>query len=141
MIRLPFGRTLTCRTLNFPAAELGLVTPVPFEPQAEEEMKLLIFHNSQAFTLTVQSLRTEGLTTYVRVLAGQSAELNRLKDAVFARARDWPLWLPDRDADHPLPAWLSKLLAAIPVKLLDLSVQLTQYLRLDTLKKLWKKKP
>jgi cellulose synthase (UDP-forming) len=140
MIRLPFGRTLSCKTLNFPAAELELQTPAPFNSAANEELKLLIFHNNQATALTVQTLRTEGLTTYVRLIGGQGAELTQLKEAVFARGKDWPMWLPDRQADHPLPLWLSRLLAAVPIKLLDVSMNLSSYLRLDRLTHFWKGK-
>lgn len=140
MIRLPFGRTLACKTLNFPAAELGLLTPVPFNSSANQELSLLIFHNNQATALTVQALRTEGLTTYVRLIDGQGAELNRIKDAVFSRGKDWPMWLPDRAADHPLPPWLSRFLVAIPIKLLDVSMNLSKYLRLDSIIQFWKKK-
>lgn len=140
MIRLPFGRTLACQTLNFPATELGLQTPVPFNSSTKQELSVLIFHNNQATALTVQTLRTEGLTTYVRLVDGQGAELNQLKDAVFSRGKDWPKWLPDREADHPLPAWLSRPLAAIPIKLLEFSMNLSKYLRLDSLTQLWKRK-
>jgi cellulose synthase (UDP-forming) len=138
MIRLPFGRTLACETVNFPAAELGLLTPVAFPTKQEEELNLSIFHNNQAFTLTVQAIRTEGSTTIVRPGPSQQAELSKLREAVFARGKDWPKWLPDREADHPLPLWLSNILAAIPGKFLDVSMNLSKYLRLNVLVQMWK---
>lgn len=138
MIRLPFGRTLACETVNFPAKELGLSTPVALASARDEYLSMSIFHNNQAFNLTVQAIRTEGSTTFVRLGAHQQAELYKLKEAVFARGKDWPKWLPPREADHPLPVWLSSFLAAIPIKLLDASMNITKYLRLDVLVQMWK---
>ena len=62
-----------------------------------------------------------------------------LREAVFTRGRDWPLWLPGRDADQPLPAWLTKLLMVVPVKALDFATHFTQYLSWTTLARLWSK--
>ncbi len=138
MVRLPFGRTLACQTVNFPAAELGLLTPIPFSPPQDDALSLSIFHNNQAFSLTVQVLRTEGSTTYVRPSAAQGSELSRLRDAVFARGADWPMWLAHREADHPLPFWLSNFLSSVPIKMLDVSMNLGQYLRLNVLVQMWK---
>jgi cellulose synthase (UDP-forming) len=140
MIKLPYGRTMACKTVNFPCAELALNTPIPFDCPIHSDLELSIFHNRETFRLTVQALRTEGLTTYVRLSGTPGAELNPLRDAVLARGNDWPMWLPKRDADQPLPLWLSNFLAAVPVKLLDMSMNLSKLFRLDTLKQLWKTK-
>jgi len=32
--------------------------------------------------------------------------------AALARGPDWPQWLPGRDADHPLPPWVTRPLLA-----------------------------
>jgi cellulose synthase (UDP-forming) len=138
MIRLPFGRTLACQTVNFPAVELGLIAPINLHADHGAELKLSIFHNEQIYSLTVQSIRTEGLTTYVCPKGSQESELTQLRDAVFARGKDWPMWLPHRNADHPLPDWLSRFLASIPGRFLDVALNLSKYLRLDGLIQLWK---
>ena len=75
-------------------------------------MNLSIFrgHNEFIFPARVVSQHNGQLTLCIE---------DRVKDeyqvfgaAVLARGPDWPLWLPARDADHPLPSWISRPLNA-----------------------------
>jgi cellulose synthase (UDP-forming) len=144
MIRLPHGRTMVCETLNFPSKELTLRTPAVLESEMGRETALLIFHNNRSYPLTVQVQKIEGLETHVVVSSIEGPEFTTVHDAIFSRGSDWPQWLAPKNADQPLPAWLTKIAASIPVKMLDLSMALNQYfhkyVNWDLLAQLWAKK-
>ena len=112
MVQMPSGRTLACVTQNFPQAALSLKLPVPLAVERGSAMNLSIFrgHNEFMFPARVVSQHNGQLTLCIE---------DRVKDeyqvfgaAVLARGPDWPLWLPARDADHPLPSWISRPLNA-----------------------------
>jgi cellulose synthase (UDP-forming) len=144
MIRLPHGRTMVCETLNFPSQQLVLRTPVVLESEMGSETALLIFHNNRSYPLTVQVQKIEGLETHVAVSSIEGPEFITLHDAIFSRGSDWPQWLAPKNADRPLPAWLTNIAASVPVKMLDLSMALNQYfhkyVNWDLLVQLWAKK-
>lgn len=144
MIRLPHGRTMVCETLNFPSQKLVLRTPVVLESEMGSETGLSIFHNNRSYPLTVQVQKTEGLETHVGVSSVEGPEFTAVHDAIFSRGSDWPQWLAPKNADRPLPAWLTKIAASIPVKMLDLSMAFNQYfhkyVNWDLVAQLWAKK-
>jgi cellulose synthase (UDP-forming) len=138
-IRLPFGRTAVCETLNFPDHELALKTPSSVALKVNDEIQMTLFHHNFAFTLPVRVKRSDGLNCTVQVTDQALPEFEKVKDVVFARAPNWPLWLPNKNADKPFPAWVYRLLNTIPVKSIDLMTKFASFLRWDALVQLWKK--
>jgi cellulose synthase (UDP-forming) len=148
MIKLPHGRTMVCETVNFPCADLVLLTPARCDVTTGMMTNLSIFHNNRSYPLTVQVRKIEGLETHVCVSDVEGPEFRNVRDAVLSRGSDWPHWLPPKDADRPFPAWLTKIIASLPVKMLDLSMNINlflqrhfyKYLSWSVFAQLWAKK-
>jgi cellulose synthase (UDP-forming) len=138
MIRLPLGRTLACETLNFPAKELILESPIPSTLKADSTAEISFFLPHRSFNLSGHVQSVDGLTTKIAIHPGSLAEFLALKDAVLARGKDWPGWLPARGADRPLPEWFYRAIEALPAKLIDLMTKLAALFSWETLSKLWK---
>jgi cellulose synthase (UDP-forming) len=139
MLRLPYGRTIVCETLNFPSMNLDISTPVPLDVRPNSELVMSIFHNNQSFALTVQVKTSAGLTTHLLVPEHHASQFEVLRQAVFTRGIDWPNWLPKKNADAPLPLWLTNVVSSIPVKLIEYSTQLVMVLKWEFLVQLWRK--
>jgi cellulose synthase (UDP-forming) len=139
MLRLPFGRTVVCQTLNFPSTDLHIVTPVELAVRPDSELVLSIFHNNQPYALTVQVKTIVGLTTHLAIQPHHKSQFEVLRQAVFTRSIDWPNWLPNKNADAPLPLWLTNAVSSIPVKLIEYSTQLAMVLKWDFVVQFWRK--
>ena len=139
MLRLPQGRTLSCETMNFPSPALELRTPQAVDASVDTPIGLTIFHNQRSYALSAQIVRVEGTKTLVQLTAPTTSDFEALRDTVLTRSSDWPMWLPARDADRPLPDWLSNAMSAMSVKILDGMVHFTKYLRRQAWAELWNK--
>jgi hypothetical protein len=138
-IRLPFGRTVVCETTNFPNINLMLKTPSAMALQMNSELQITLYHHHLGFTLSARVINSDGLICYIKLDEAALPEFQKLKDLVFARSPDWPLWLPGKNADKPFPAWVYKALNTIPVKSIDLMTKFASFLRWDVIVQLWKK--
>jgi cellulose synthase (UDP-forming) len=138
-IRLAFGRLLVCETTNFPNPLLVITTPVKLAAAVGAHTPLTLYHLNRAYNLPATVQQIDGLTATLQLNLSSASDYQALKDAVFARSAAWPLWLPHKGADKPLPAWVYKAMATIPVMALDFMTNLTTFLRWDAFIKLWKK--
>jgi hypothetical protein len=59
------------------------------------------------FSGVIESKNDENLI--VRISDSALSDYEAFAGAVYSRGKNWPKWLPDRDADSPLPRWLYKL--------------------------------
>lgn len=113
MLRLPSGRTMSCTTENFPEAVLRLKLPTAVTFEREITTNLSIFHRHREFSFPVLLAQEHERVVSARI---DGAALNVYKSlgvAAYSRGRDWPKWLPDRDADKPIPPWLVRTFAAL----------------------------
>jgi cellulose synthase (UDP-forming) len=138
-IRLPFGRTVVCETSNFPDSNLILKTPTAMALKVNSELQITLYHHHLGFTLPARVIQCDGVNCSIKLDEAASPEFQKLKNLVFARGPDWPLWLPGKNADKPFPPWVYRALNTIPVKSIDLMTKFASFLRWDVLVQLWKK--
>ncbi len=112
MVQMSSGRTLACVTQNFPQPALSLKLPVPLAVEVGSSINLSIFrgHDEFTFPARVVSQHNGLLALHIEDRVKETYQI--FGAAVLARGPDWPLWLPSRDADHPLPLWVSRPLRA-----------------------------
>ena len=113
MIKLPTGRSVICRTENFPATALELRLPTPIVLEAGLPVSLSIFRGYQEYSFPVRVISQQDMILRVSVDKDALPDYCALGIAAHSRGEDWPKWLPDRDADHPLPPWVIKSVAAL----------------------------
>lgn len=113
MIRLPSGRTMSCTTENFPEAALRLKLPTAVSFANGTTTTLSIFHRNREFSFPVRVRSEEGTVVNAQIDGTALTVYKSLGVAAYSRGRDWPKWLPDRDADKPIPKWLRRVLAAL----------------------------
>jgi hypothetical protein len=118
-----------------------LTTPSAIALKVNHEIQITLYHKSFSFTFPVQVIATDGLNATVQVNELGLTEFEKVKNAVFARGSNWPLWLPDKSADRPFPSWVYRALNNIPVRSLDLMTKFASFLRWDAFVQLWKKQP
>lgn len=118
MVQLPSGRTVSCVTQNFPQAALALQLPTPVAVEAGLVISLSIFLGHREFTFAARVVSQQN--GVLRVCIEDAAQNDYLLFGVAALARgaNWPKWLPGRDANRPLPAWVTRPFIASWVKLL-----------------------
>jgi cellulose synthase (UDP-forming) len=138
-VRLAFGRLLVCETLNFPSLTMVIATPIKLESKVDSPIHLTLYHLNHAYTLQAKVKKIDGLTTTLQINPDANQDYQSLKDVVFARSATWPAWLPHKNADRPLPAWIYRAMHSIPLKTLDFMTNLTSFLNWDAFLKLWKK--
>jgi cellulose synthase (UDP-forming) len=138
-IRMPFGRTLICETLNFPSSTLTLKTPAPIGLSKDSEAQVMLQHQNKSYVLKTKILEVNDQQCTMLVGTDSQSEYQALKDAVFARGANWPKWLPDQNADKPFPAWVYKTVAIIASKSVDLLTNLTTRPGWEIFIQLWKK--
>jgi cellulose synthase (UDP-forming) len=140
MIRLAFGRTLSCETLNYPQNPLAIRMPVASDLKVGDQTKLSVFSRDKGYVLPVRIERLTENIAYVS-FSQDSIDMQRsLKDSVFSRGDDWPKWIPDRNADRPLPDWCYGFVASLPSKLIELTMNMTKIFQWGALRELWKKR-
>lgn len=113
MIRLPSGRTMSCTTENFPESVLRLKLPATVTFGSAVSTSLSIFHRQREFSFPVRVVPEHGSVVSAHIDGTALNVYKSLSVAAYSRGRDWPKWLPDRDADQPMPKWLVRTLAAL----------------------------
>lgn len=113
MIRLPSGRTMSCTTENFPESVLRLKLPEAVTFASAVTTNLSIFHRHREFSFPVRVVPEHGSVVSAHIDGTALNVYKSLGVAAYSRGRDWPKWLPDRDADQPMPQWLVRTLAAL----------------------------
>ncbi|NCN96898.1 MAG: glycosyltransferase [Rhodoferax sp.] len=134
MVKLPYGRSLSCLTQNFPNTQLSIQLPTGLALPLESFVQISIFHRRQESSFPAQIVSLHEQTLQVRIDASAQTDYNALAVAVFSRGLDWPKWLPGRHADQPWPRWLSQSLADMRVFLAGKAA------RFRNLIQKWKKK-
>lgn len=112
MLKLASGHALSCETENFPETTLSLSLPTRTGLVNGTEVNVSIFFGQQEFDFSAHVVSVQHAAVVVRI---DDTALNRYRMAgtvVLTRGNDWPQWLPGRNADHPLPQWLSKPIGA-----------------------------
>ena len=143
MIKFPSGRTVSCQTKNFPATLLALSLPMSVVADAASAVSISIFHGHRELEFSASIVAKHDRSLTVSVADSAHTDYQNFAIAVLSRASDWPKWLPSRDADHPLPRWVSNIFLASTIAILDFVMNLGKYLhwtRLDSWIQLWKKK-
>lgn len=108
MVQLPSGHTLACMTQNFPQTDLSLKLPVPLAVEAGSVINLSIFRGHREFTFPARVASQHNNVLLVSIEEAVQNDYRLLIDAALSRGPDWPQWLPGRNADHPLPPWLTR---------------------------------
>lgn len=108
MVQMASGRTLACVTQNFPQLALLLKLPVPLAVDVGSSINLSIFRGHDEFTFPARVLSQHNGMLALHIEDRAKDEYQLFGAAVLARGPDWPLWLPARDADHPLPSWATR---------------------------------
>lgn len=118
MLQLPSGRTLSCVTENFPQTALAIQLPAPLGVQMGTVVGLSIFRGDREFVFSARVVSNQDRILHVGIVDGAQNDYQRLGAAALSRDQNWPKWLPDRNADQPLPKWLTKPVISAFVKLL-----------------------
>jgi cellulose synthase (UDP-forming) len=113
MLKLPSGRSIFCATENFPEAALELKLPTPVAMALDGPINLSIFYGDREFLFPICVESQHAMILRVTIKDAAQPDYRTLGIAVRSRGENWPQWLPDRDADHPLPRWLSQRLVAM----------------------------
>lgn len=113
MLKLPSGRSIFCMTENFPEAALELKLPTQVAMALDGPVNLSIFYGDREFLFPICVQSQQAMILRVTIKETAQADYRTLGIAVRSRGKNWPQWLPDRDADHPLPRWLSQRLVAM----------------------------
>lgn len=141
MIKLPSGRTVSCATENFPQSVLGLALPMSVAVEAGSPVSISIFHGHRELVFTSTVLTRRALAVSVRVPDAVQRDYESFAFAVLSRGPEWPKWLPGRNADHPLPKWMTTALIAATIWVLDFATDIGKHLRwarLSSWIQLWK---
>ena len=111
MIQLPTGRTLTGVTNNFP--DLTLEVSLPIKPGLEigTITGLSIFRNHKESTFSAKVAGNSDACLRLTISENSRDAYRAMGALALSRDEHWPGWLPGRNADRPLPKWLSKPLA------------------------------
>ena len=118
MVQLPSGRTVSCVTQNFPQDALALQLPTLVAVEAGLVISLSIFRGHREFTFAARVVSQQNRVLSVRIEDAVQNDYRLFGAAVLSRGPDWPQWLPGRDADHPLPPWVTRPFIASWVRLL-----------------------
>jgi cellulose synthase (UDP-forming) len=118
MIKLPLGRSVYCMTVNFPEPSLVFSLPTPVDVKTGSELHVSIFRGYREYLFSAQVASVNDLSLRVDIKESAQKDYRSLGIAVFSRGKDWPKWLPSRDADHPLPAWMIKAMNVINIAVL-----------------------
>jgi len=129
MIKLPFGRSVSCVTENFPESVLVLTLPTPVAVEAGLMLNISIFRGYREFAFPAQVVFQQDKVLRVKIEDEAQNDYRALGVAAFSRGEDWPKWLPGRDADHPFPPWLTKAFVAMRVAALDFEMRFGKFAR------------
>ena len=143
MVKLPSGRTLSCMTENFPSTSLAVQLPAPLVLQAGEPIKVSIFRGYEEFTFGATVTSARDMILRLNIDQAAQPQYRALATAALSRGPDWPKWLPDRDADQPLPAWITEKVVVSFMVMVDYITRFSQFannLRSGNWGELWKKK-
>ena len=108
MLQVSSGRTLACVTQNFPQQELALTLPVALANDVGSSINLSIFRGHDEFNFPARVVSQNDGRLTLRIEDSFKDKYQLFGAAVLSRGPDWPLWLPARDADHPLPSWVTR---------------------------------
>ncbi|WP_194723927.1 hypothetical protein [Noviherbaspirillum malthae] len=108
MLRLPYGRTVSCATENFPAVDLGLRLPAATSLAPGTPLTVTLFFEQRAYPFAARVLSGTGSQLSLRLADKALADYATLRNVVLSRGQDWPAWLPGRDAHRLLPASLAQ---------------------------------
>lgn len=129
MVQMPSGRTLACVTQNFPQPALLLKLPVPLEVEVESSINLSIFRGHGEITFPARVVSQHNGTLTLRIEDGVKDDYRLFGAAVLSRGPDWPQWLPGRDADRPLPSWVTRPFTTVWAKLRAAGWNLDKFLK------------
>lgn len=142
-VHLPLGRTVVCKTLNFPNENLILHLPVDIQAQygltLGQSLTLSFWHTHQHFNWKALVKTIESCTLEVTIAPTEQGFV-QLTQALLVRDKNWPAWLPSKNADRPFPAWLYSFIESLPAKMIDLSARFMGLFTLDSISRLWKQK-
>lgn len=108
MLRLPSRHTLACETRNFPETTLSLSLPTPLDLEPGADVGISFFHELREFDFSANVMCCDNSLLNVRIAEIEWNRYLKTAAAILSRGQDWPMWLPDKNADHPLPPWISR---------------------------------
>ena len=115
MIKLSSGRSIFCVTQNFPDAVLALKLPTPVTIDSGLPVNMSVFYGDREFSFPVRVESHQDMILHVTIEATAQHDYRTLCVAARSRGEHWPKWLPERDADHPLPPWVTQQFATLSV--------------------------
>ena len=119
MLKLPSGRSINCMTENFPQSCLVLALPNPIAVQVGSHIRVSIFRGHRETLFMAQVISLTGAQIQIQIEETEQNEYRDLGVASRSRGEDWPKWLPGRDADQPLPRWMTQFFTALSHKILS----------------------
>jgi cellulose synthase (UDP-forming) len=142
-VHLPMGRTVVCKTINFPNENLTLQLPVDIQTQygltLGQTITLSFSHDHQHFNwiALVKTIKSRNIEV---TIAPTEQGFVQLVQALLVRDKNWPAWLPSKNADRPFPAWFYSFIESLPAKMIDLSARFMGLFTLNSISRLWKQK-
>lgn len=121
MIQLPSGRTLTGVTHNFPDLILEVRLPIKPGLEAGTNIGLSIFRGPKEFTFSAKVAVNSDACFWLTISEDSRNAYQAMGALALSRDERWPGWLPGRNADRPLPRWLSKPLATALGKMMGIA--------------------
>ena len=149
MLKLASGKTISCKTCNFPQPSVELLLPGTIDVGDGAAITLSLFHEHReyAFPARIDRLHESDSSHQVRLTVVIDADVQAaycdLGAACFSRGTDWPQWLPGRNADRLIPVWLSRAVIGSLIAVLDFvthSGQYKRWLRAESWTFLWNQK-
>jgi cellulose synthase (UDP-forming) len=142
-VHLPMGRTVVCKSLNFPNDNLVLQLPIDIQAQygvtIGQSIMLSFWHFHQHFSWKALVKTIDSRNIEVSIAPSEQGFI-QFTQALFARDKTWPAWLPSKNADRPFPAWFYSFIESLPAKMIDLSARFMGLFTLDSISRLWKQK-
>jgi cellulose synthase (UDP-forming) len=102
MVRLPSGRTMTCKTEDFSEGGFALRLPMHMDIEKESHLQLTIFRGDREFSFTGIVTSNQSLVLRIRFDDMQMEDYQMLVAATFSRGDAWQEWLGEHKTDHPL---------------------------------------
>lgn len=115
MLKLSSGRAISCMTQNFPDAVLALKLPTPVIIDVGLSANMSIFYANREFSFPVCVKSHQDMILRVTIEAMAQDDYRTLGVAARSRGEHWPKWLPERDADHPFPPWITQQFVTLSV--------------------------
>jgi hypothetical protein len=142
-IRLHAGRTVVCQTVNFPNEQLILKLPVDVKAtyglSEGHTIAVHFSHNNQHFFWNALIVTVRERQVIIQTPSKEPSYLS-MQQALLVRGKDWPAWLPLKNADRPFPKWFYDFIESLPGKMIEWGARFSGLFTWNSLSRLWTSK-